>query len=160
MNGHLFLTSILLLAFIFDAVLSMGIGACKAEKQSDGSISSVDHVLGIREAVFTGASGQVQFGRTALERGGVRPVYTTSWSAVNFISFDPHLIQGVSYYFVNEAVEEEQKIVFTDKLPFVYSGNTTIPVSSTHSFVAALANEKSNLTQITVIPAISSTYSG
>ena len=127
----------LLLAFVFDAVLSMGIGACKAAKQSDGSITSVDHVEGIRGSIFSGASGLVKFGRPELERGGVRPVYTTSWSAVNFISFDPYLVQGAAFYFANDTTQKEQKVVFVDSddAPFVYSGNTTVPVSGNSDFV-------------------------
>ena len=69
---------------MYDAVMSIGFGACLASRRSDGSVDGRDHHNAIRSLRFKGASGNVAFGRDVLERGGTRWWQSLDWVAINY----------------------------------------------------------------------------
>jgi len=74
--------------FLFDAVMSIGIGACLAEKQTDNSVNGSAHLLGIRSVQFFGATGDVKFYQVGARAGG-RVKSTTFWGAYNLLPPQP-----------------------------------------------------------------------
>ena len=70
---------------MFDAVLSIGIGACEATKQNMNStaMTGMSHLEGIRAAEFHGASGMIKFG--APGSPGTRAVDTVPFAIANVI---------------------------------------------------------------------------
>jgi len=69
---------------MYDSVLSVGIGACLAQK-SDPTVSGESHVDAIRSVEFTGATGRVQFGNADgdPDRLGTRHASSTQFGAYN-----------------------------------------------------------------------------
>lgn len=110
--------------FMYDAVMSIGIGACLAKREQNGTISGSEHVEGIRSAKFGGATGPVQFG---IEGGGsdavgARNSSTISWVAVNFLPADKGEILNVSDILLNVITNE-----WWPATNFVYSDGRTVP---------------------------------
>ena len=58
--------------FLFDAVMSIGFGACVARNESEPVTSSLDHLNGIRESDFQGSTGKVNFKDTSSTPGSRR----------------------------------------------------------------------------------------
>ena len=58
--------------FLFDAVMSIGFGACIARNESEPVTSSLDHLNGIRESDFQGSTGKVNFKDTSSTPGSRR----------------------------------------------------------------------------------------
>jgi len=73
-------------AFMYDAVMSIGIGACLAES-FNGTTSGADHVMGIRSGNFEGATGSVRF------TGGARDESTVIWAGLNILPSVP--VEGI-----------------------------------------------------------------
>ena len=105
-------------AFAYDAVMSVGGGACMAKKNEDGSIDGVEHHKGIRAFNFLGASGFVTFGRTAFERGGTRVAEKMVWASTN-------LLQTYPYYQTSEVIASTDGWI--TRLPYIYADGTNIP---------------------------------
>lgn len=111
--------------FLFDAVMAVGIGACMAEEVSNETISSRDHQNRIREAVFTGATGVVAFGGKREDEIGGRDPATVSWAEINVL---PPQAKG------NETVYVQISGIYTPETkhwhhvaPFVYRDGRTVP---------------------------------
>ena len=113
---------------MFDAVMSVGIGACNAQAAAEGGSvpSGDDHQNEIRGVDFKGATGPVRFG-AALGRKGTRAEESVLWAAVNV--FPPN-------YTMTDSLDPDKGNVWTEELPFVYAdGRTTPPeVSAMISF--------------------------
>ncbi|KAL7578112.1 hypothetical protein ACA910_012561 [Epithemia clementina (nom. ined.)] len=112
-------------AFMYDAVMSIGIGACLAQRQPDGSVDGIDHHNAIRRAKFYGASGRVQFGRGVLERGGTRLWGDLHWFALNYF---PYNEQNTSAAVADLLFTDNVTSILgtTEPVPYV---NTTVNVS-------------------------------
>jgi len=75
-------------AFMYDAVMTSGIGACTAwnllNATKPRALSGLDHQLGVRQSNFRGASGEVTFGSPQFTfLGGTRKPGTVIWSSLN-----------------------------------------------------------------------------
>lgn len=121
------LNHVLLLAdFIYDAVMSVGIGACSAQRHGK-KIAGLEFVDSIRNASFTGATGKVVFGSgsdAGFDRLGARLASTVSWVALNIraskvVEFVP---TGVLFPGPNRTWEKTE-------FEFVYrNGSTSAPL--------------------------------
>jgi Receptor family ligand binding region/7 transmembrane sweet-taste receptor of 3 GCPR len=72
--------------FLYDAVMSIGIGACLAGLDGENkNLSGVSHLRGIESARFTGASGSVSFGKPATTNSnfGVRNSSSVMYGILN-----------------------------------------------------------------------------
>jgi hypothetical protein len=76
---------------MYDAVMSVGIGACLAEQDVDGTVSSAQHQEHVRKSVFTGATGPVAFGNEATKTDvqGGRLNSTLIWAGMNMLPPQP-----------------------------------------------------------------------
>ncbi|CAB9517308.1 Gamma-aminobutyric acid (GABA) B receptor [Seminavis robusta] len=71
-------------ARLYDAIQAIGLGACKARKQSEtDSVNSTLHLDAIRKLDFTGASGHVKFGDPANKKAQVRYPATNVYGIYN-----------------------------------------------------------------------------
>ena len=73
---------------MYDAVMSVGLGACAAQAALPGAaVTGEAHATGIRSLKFSGASGQVKFGdiHGDLQRNGTRMSSTITWGAYNIL---------------------------------------------------------------------------
>ena len=69
--------------FLYDGVISIGIGACIAQARSNSStVSGAAHVIGIRQSAFRGASGAVAFGGNA-RNPAARAGESVTWTLTN-----------------------------------------------------------------------------
>mmetsp|Transcript_37639 Transcript_37639/g.78097 ORF Transcript_37639/g.78097 Transcript_37639/m.78097 type:complete len:866 (-) Transcript_37639:1504-4101(-) len=110
-------------AFMYDAVLAVGFGACQARREADGSVQGIPHIRAIRKTKFHGWSGFVLFGREALNRGGVRRGGTVNWTVVNFI---PGSISVPHVYFPTDPVNFDFSNITWSKngyFEYFYAGN-------------------------------------
>jgi hypothetical protein len=76
---------------MFDAVLAIGIGACRALANSDGNGTAMTgsmHLAGIRSVLFHGASGMIKFGGLP-GNPGARAVNTVPFSIANLLPYGP-----------------------------------------------------------------------
>jgi len=71
--------------FMFDAVVSVGLGACMAAKESDGTISGAEHRQSILRTEFVGATGPVQFAYQRTLRSS-REIEKTTLAAYNIVN--------------------------------------------------------------------------
>ncbi|GKY95839.1 hypothetical protein MPSEU_000544500 [Mayamaea pseudoterrestris] len=71
--------------FMYDAVMSIGIGACLAQQESGLPLDGVAHQNGIRDSNFSGASGHVEFSKGNPFAAGIRNSTTVSWGALNLL---------------------------------------------------------------------------
>lgn len=80
-------------SYMYDATMAVGLGACIAEQQaritSAETISSHRHILGIRAANFTGASGHVEFGVTLGLLGNITASRHSSFMTVGIFNLFP-----------------------------------------------------------------------
>jgi hypothetical protein len=112
-------------SFLYDAVMSVGLGACLAEGSlgnSTGVLDGLAHVMGIQESRFAGASGRVEFGKSTVfgeggvqdgHRNGVRQVASGLYGAFNLF---PH--------------GTEQPCVLTDLLDQTHYSRTAQVISN------------------------------
>jgi hypothetical protein len=86
-------------AYMYDAVMSVGIGACLAEQDVDGTVSSAQHQEHVRKSVFTGATGPVAFGNEATKTDvqGGRLNSTLIWAGMNMLPPQPDGDKVVKY---------------------------------------------------------------
>jgi len=69
--------------------MSIGIGACLAEKQTNSNIvNGSAHLLGIRSVNFVGATGEMKFSHVGERKGGRIPS-TTWWAGFNLFPPQP-----------------------------------------------------------------------
>lgn len=120
---------ILDLDFMYDAVMTTGVGACLAEQTSNGTIPSSSHLDNIRRTVFTGATGTVKFGGGSADEVGVRDGSTVLWSEFNILP--PHPL-GFRPGFENSnwiitGIYEPGKAWEQIQVPFVYRDGGTEP---------------------------------
>ena len=79
-------------AYMYDAVMTAGIAACKAETNTQGEIiEGSAHLESIRSLSFAGATGTVEFGGDTPDRVGAKQVDTSSYVAVNFVDGPEYL---------------------------------------------------------------------
>lgn len=110
-------------SYMYDAVMSIGIGACLAQQEPNGTLSGAAHVDGIRAAQFIGASGSVSFSNAG-EYAGARVPRGALWAVLNFapsipISVDSSVRIPYVYY------PENQSWVSLDA--FLYADGTETP---------------------------------
>lgn len=124
--------------FIYDSIMSVGIGACIAESLTDNSteLSGNDHVLGIQLADFQGATGHiVQSDSTVFREGVARNVSSGMYGVFNLFPpgselpyvltdvFDP---TGNSIKYGNSSGgNDTDGTVWIPIRDFIFSGNTT-----------------------------------
>lgn len=113
------------LDFLFDAVMSIGIGACLAEQTSNGTVSSVDHRDSIRRAVFTGATGRVMFGGGIADEPGVRDPSTVLWSEFNILPPQPPGNEKVNLS-ITGVYESDTEAWRQTEIAFVYNDGSTV----------------------------------
>jgi hypothetical protein len=76
------------LSFMYDSVMTIGLGACKATSNQNGNImTGVTHLEGIRSVSFEGASGTVEFGNIPGSPGS-RIGSTIAYGVSNFLPGD------------------------------------------------------------------------
>ena len=119
--------------FMYDAVMSIGLGACLATQQqqptnsSSAAVTGAAHLAGIRSVNFVGATREIKFYQVGESKGG-RVRSTTLWGAFNLL---PPPQSGA-------AAEELVPYTLTDLLDpgseswteiavFVYADGRTVP---------------------------------
>ena len=116
---------------MYDAVMSVGIGACLAEKDVNGTVSSAQHQEHIRKSVFTGATGRVAFGNdVALKTDiqGGRLASTVTWAVMNMLPPQPDRDEVVEYTVTEvNTPGTRNKWSGQGRPPFVYRDGRTVP---------------------------------
>jgi hypothetical protein len=116
---------------MYDAVMSVGIGACLAEQEADGTVSSAQHQEHVRKSVFTGATGPVAFGNDIAMKTDVqggRLDSTLTWGALNMLPPQPDGDEVVKYTLTEaSAPDTRNKWSGQGLLPFVYRDGRTVP---------------------------------
>ncbi|CAB9524353.1 Gamma-aminobutyric acid (GABA) B receptor [Seminavis robusta] len=110
-------------SFMFDAVISIGMGACKALAQrgtNETTMTGEMHLKGIRSVRFHGASGDINFGQPG--KPGSRGANTVPFAIANLI---PHGNNGS--LFVNTESWDPRSSDWIQNTPFVYADGTTNP---------------------------------
>ena len=108
---------------MYDAVMSIGFGACIAqEKVPQGSIISGErHQSGILEMKFHGASGEVEIGSPGSDR-----VKSRNPRGINWVCVNP--LQNLTYNFPEFVTKEGDWIKGGDDIPpFVYADGSNSP---------------------------------
>jgi hypothetical protein len=116
--------------FLYDAVMSIGIGACLAQSQSELSGSS--HLAGIRAANFTGASGQISFGDNPVIAPGTRRCETVTYGVFNLFPATGNDESTVGYTLTGllKPARTDHNIClgfWTDVAEFIYADGSTTP---------------------------------
>lgn len=114
--------------YMYDAVMTVGIGACLAEQRTNSTAISGDaHLEGIRSVNFSGATGDVRF----VNRGdypGARDPSTVSWGVFNLYGTGMNSTpgkEGALYSFSDEFLPGQG---WTSLVPFVFpDGRWTAP---------------------------------
>ena len=77
-------------AFMYDAVMAIGIGACIAKEKEAGTIGILGkgHLEGIRSVEFAGASGPIRFGGANASFPGSRVGDTVPFTATNIVALN------------------------------------------------------------------------
>lgn len=104
--------------FVFDAVMSTGIGACLANVNG-GNVTSEAHVQSIRKVEFSGATGRVKFG-VGKENIGARDAETVTWGIFNLL---PPIEPFEDFTFADLYING----TWTKFVDFVYADGTTEP---------------------------------
>jgi hypothetical protein len=113
------------LDFLYDAVMTAGIGACLAEQASNGTVSGTDHQSSIRRTTFTGATGLVAFGGETKDEIGARDPSTVSWAEINVLP--PRSGGNETEHFSITGVYEAGSRHWHPIQPFVYRDGRTVP---------------------------------
>ncbi|KAL7570965.1 hypothetical protein ACA910_002592 [Epithemia clementina (nom. ined.)] len=104
---------------MYDAVMSVGLGACDAAIDADGTISGARHQQSILDLSFMGATGLVRFGSEFYnKRQNARLTETVTWGAVN-LNGESWNISDVSYAGWN--------LTWLEVAPFRYADGTLDP---------------------------------
>lgn len=102
--------------------MSIGIGACLAERTGNNTVSSLAHLEGIQSANFQGASGQVRFGNDNY-RPGARDSSGVTWGAFSILA--PGIPQNLGTSHWIRPGDGDQ---WTTIAPFIFSdGRTEAP---------------------------------
>mmetsp|Transcript_15998 Transcript_15998/g.33071 ORF Transcript_15998/g.33071 Transcript_15998/m.33071 type:complete len:760 (-) Transcript_15998:1068-3347(-) len=105
-------------SFMYDAVMSIGLGACKAAaKETSDTISGLDHRLSILNLSFVGATGTLEFGYKETERTS-RLISTTTFAALNIWN-GSYTLTDVSY--------PNSGTTWVKLTPFTYADGTNNP---------------------------------
>jgi hypothetical protein len=107
--------------FIYDAVMSIGIGACAAAAQ--GNRSSTAHLQGIRQSPFYGATGRVEY-LNRDGRSGTRDPYSVPWGVVNVLPGRPGQ-QPFEFSTLWLSVGNSTQSGWIEQTPFVFADGTT-----------------------------------
>ncbi|KAL7566630.1 hypothetical protein ACA910_003465 [Epithemia clementina (nom. ined.)] len=110
-------------AHMFDAVMSVGFGACISQETAAtdrAAVSGLDHNAGIRKASFQGATGRVRFGADTFDRKGTRAEDTVYWAAVNLLP-PPKMFQ------ISDFLDATEEHVWMEAEPFIYADGSTSP---------------------------------
>ena len=116
-------------AFLYDSVMSIGIGACLGKNSStlNASISSADHLRGIRATTFQGASGRVRFEGTTAESGG-RNASGLTFGSFNLIQWEKN---GSSSFFrltdVAHGLRDDGNASWLAVVPFIFADGRSEP---------------------------------
>jgi hypothetical protein len=110
--------------FLYDAVMSIGMGACLKHQNNVSLLSGDSHQKGIRQVNFTGSSGQIQFGAD-YSLDGSRYEGSSVWGAVSLF---PPKQDGETVPFELCDVFLPGRIKWEATAPFVYAdGRTQAP---------------------------------
>lgn len=110
-------------SFIYDAIMSIGIGGCLAEQEPNGTIPGTSHIQGISEVNFSGASGTVQYNKGSSANPGARLfANSTYWIAFNLI---PTLDNGGAYSM--PAVLIPGNSTWTKVEQYIYGDGSNLP---------------------------------
>ena len=117
-------------SFMFDAVMSIGLGACAATSgRNETTMTGAMHRDGIRSIDFMGASGQIRFGSgpetTEVDHHpGSRVGNTVPFTVVNFIPSNDDS-EGLT----TQQVESMDPVTgnWTPSNPFIFADGTTTP---------------------------------
>ena len=132
---------------MYDAVMSIGFGACNAQIMAQGrdeassAISGLDHHKGIRSADFWGSTGRVQFGAPEYNRYGTRKEDTVVWAAVNWRPLPEFLA-------VSDIIDPSAGNGWTEVAPVMYGQGRDTPPPVRYV----------PCTQQTRVPSVCSTY--
>jgi len=114
---------------MYDAVMAVGVGACAAQRNGK-KIAGAEFVDSIRNASFTGATGEVAFGSG--NRPGARMPSTLSWAALNIRATENPSIDrltGVQYIPTGLLFPGPNRTWQKTDYEFVYrNGATTAPL--------------------------------
>jgi hypothetical protein len=109
--------------FYYDAVMSIGIGACAAYANND--LSSEAHVRGIRQSEFVGATGTVKF-LNGQGRSGARDPLTVPWVGFNILPGRPGLPSfEIASHWMNNETENTTAQGWTEETPFIFADGTS-----------------------------------
>jgi hypothetical protein len=115
--------------FLYDAVMSIGIGACLAQGQTE--LSGASHLAGIRAVNFTGASGQILYGDNPVIAPGTRKCETVTYGAFNLFPARGNKESTVGYTltsFLKPARIDNICLGFwTDVAEFIYADGSKTP---------------------------------
>lgn len=116
--------------FLYDAVMSIGIGACLAQNQTE--LSGSLHLAGIRAANFNGASGQILFGDNPVIAPGTRKCETVMYGAFNLFPATGNEDSTVGYTLTSllKPVRVDDNIclgVWKDVAEFIYADGSKTP---------------------------------
>jgi hypothetical protein len=119
-------------AFFYDAIMSIGIGACLAN-----GTTSEQHLMGIQAANFQGATGNVHFGQDVLLASqfegigdsailpGARKPSSVTWTAVNVVPKINSTEDGnVELHFVYPAIYNG---TWVQTAPFIFANGRSSP---------------------------------
>ena len=110
-------------SFMYDAVMSVGIGACLAAQNANGTVSGISHLKGIRQAQFKGASGNVEFQNAGIYPGARVP-NDIIWVTFNFL---PTLNASAAPYELSAAIGNGGETWILPLKPFIYADGTHSP---------------------------------
>jgi hypothetical protein len=107
--------------FIYDTVMSIGIGACVAATQ--GNRTSTAHLQGIRNTPFHGATGRVEY-LNKDGRSGTRDPFSVPWGVVNVLPGRP---DKPAFEFSSLWLNAGNSIMsgWIEQSPFVFADGTT-----------------------------------
>lgn len=124
--------------FMFDAIISIGLGACLAQRDENGTVLGEDHVAGIREAVFQGTTGLVRFENSG-QTPGARVAEDVIFSTVNFLTTPeaPNQLNVTEIYAPDNSLLNEALVNITGSpgfnhtwfmfTPYIYGDGTQVP---------------------------------
>uniref|UniRef100_A0A7S2VAW1 G-protein coupled receptors family 3 profile domain-containing protein n=1 Tax=Entomoneis paludosa TaxID=265537 RepID=A0A7S2VAW1_9STRA len=106
--------------FVFDAVISVGLGACNSSTGLDDTLSGADHRDSILNLNFEGATGTVTFGDSnTYDQRNTRTSNTATFVAINILEDGEIAISDVSLSHTN--------LTWQEVTPFYYADGSTNP---------------------------------
>jgi len=114
--------------YLFDAVMTIGIGACTAARQHQqndtGIVTGLEHLNGIRSVDFKGSTGQVKF-YNAQGRSGARLSTTLTFEAINLLPMALDETNGKAWHVSDVWYPDSDR--WTTVAPFIYAHGRTVP---------------------------------